>query len=245
MPPSSVPAESQVEILANRRLTPCKDCGHQISVDAVTCPKCGSSEPRVKELILPDCVVCKQPVAGVNGDSSTWGAEPETPPVNFDPTGGLKTRGGFWIHARCAHRLMALNRPSRCSDCGTELPAFDLYPYSNTVADAYYKRICCPNCGKPDALEFNSFCFCGLPIFGKHEVITKPFYYRYRAERGEYWTGTIVTYRLHPGSSCNQLLPHERPLRKRLFRTPKVVTERQFEWHPTRGWNCHHPESGY
>ncbi len=231
--------------MANRRLTPCKDCGHLISVDAVSCPKCGSAEPRAKRVILPECLLCKQSIQATEPEPLTGGVELETPPVHFDSSGGIKTRGGFWIHDLCAHRLMALNRPSRCSDCAAELPAYDLYPFSGTVTDAYYKRIACPNCGKPDALAFDSFCYCGLPIFGKSDVMTKSFYYRYRAERGEYWTGTIITYRLHPGSRCEQLVPHERRLRKRLFRAPKVVTERQFEWHPTRGWNCHHPDSGY
>jgi hypothetical protein len=178
-------------------------------------------------------------------EPAKWGIETEPPVVTFQASKGLKTRGGFWVHDRCAQRLMALNRPIFCADCVSELPKFSLYPYSASTSDPYYKALSCPNCGKPDTLGFDSFCYCGLPIFGKHDLITKGFYYRYRSERGEYWTGTIITYRLHPGSLCNSLLPHERPLRKSLFRTPKVVTQRQFEWHPTRGWNCHHPESGY
>ena len=197
-------------------------------------------------VILPDCLLCQASRSSHGAGAAVGWVLNRKPYLSISiATGGLKTRGGFWIHDLCAHRLMALNRPSRCSDCAAELPSYDLYPFSGTVADAYYKRISCPNCGKPDVLDFDSFCYCGLPIFGKHEVITKSFYYRYRAERGEYWTGTIITYRLHPGSRCEQLVPHERPLRKKLFRAPKVVTERQFEWHPTRGWNCHHPDSGY
>jgi hypothetical protein len=241
----AIKARDQGLNLANRRLTPCKDCGHQISVDAVACPKCGSAEPRVKQRSLPECLVCRHPVQATEPEPILGGIEPATPPVNFEANSGLKTRGGFWIHDLCAHRLMALNRPSRCRDCAAELPSYDLYPFSGTVADAYYKRIACANCGKPDVLEFDSFCYCGLPIFGKHVVITRSFYYRYRAEHSEYWNGSIITYHLHPGSRCEHLVPHERPLRKKLFRAPKVLTERQFEWHPTRGWNCHHPDSGY
>jgi hypothetical protein len=140
---------------------------------------------------------------------------------------------------------MALNRPGCCADCGTGLPSFDFFPYSSSVMDSYYKQLACPNCGKPDVLSFEGYCFCGLPIFGKHDRITRAYYYRYRAEGGEYWTGTNITYPLHPSPRCHRLLPAERPLRKKLFRSPKVVTERQFVWHPTRGWNCHHPDSGF
>jgi hypothetical protein len=195
---------------------------------------------------LPECFLCKNPVyahpGGSNGDNSNGDHSVN---LNHDNENGLKTRGGWWIHDRCAHKLMALNRPTRCSDCQTALPSFDLYPYSGTISDAHYKKLACPNCGKPDVLMFEGFCFCGLPIFGRHEKVSKSFYYRYRSEQGEYWTGSIITYNLHPVVRCYRLLPHERPLRKKLFRAPKVVTERQFDWHPTRGWNCHHPDSGY
>src|SRR5271170_1638004 len=121
--------------LANRRLNPCKDCGHLISLDAVTCPKCGSKEPRIKERVLPECMVCKISIqASAEEPAAGWGTEPEPPPVSFQASTGLKTRGGFWVHDRCAQRLMALNRPTRCSDCDAELPSFDLYPYSGTIS---------------------------------------------------------------------------------------------------------------
>ena len=75
----------------------------QVSVDAAQCPKCGSSEPKAKVVSLPECFLCKNPVyahpGGSNGDNSNGDHSVN---LNHDNENGLKTRGGWWIHDRCA-----------------------------------------------------------------------------------------------------------------------------------------------
>src|ERR1700753_1478582 len=104
---SVIPSGGHVLTLSNRRLVPCKDCGHQISVDATSCPKCGSAEPRVRAITLPECILCKSQIRVDAGSANgAEGAEPV--PVSHGQDSGLKTKGGWWLHDQCAQKLMAL-----------------------------------------------------------------------------------------------------------------------------------------
>ncbi|MBT6049077.1 MAG: hypothetical protein HOG49_19945 [Candidatus Scalindua sp.] len=125
--------------------TPCINCGHNISRNAQSCPKCKNA--------CFDCLLCKRPIK------------------NQDLYRYTMFRGKSY-HKDCIRKYFQIPQSIRCPDCNivlaetnlqTQLFDFSVHSPSST----------CPNCGCPDPLKkVNHDCpVCGLIICSSFQKV--------------------------------------------------------------------------
>lgn len=132
-------------------LKPCIDCGHQVSANAQTCPKCGSFY-----FLGVDCFVCSR-----DGGPRVSIKKAHRHPHHF--------RQGHdnpqYYHIECVQRIVTIPDGTLCPECRTSLSQ------SLNWEDLCGDRISCKNCGAPvlTSPKVGSCKRCNLPILDFHK----------------------------------------------------------------------------
>jgi len=127
-------------------LTPCIDCGHQISKLAIDCPKCQSSKPHGVH-----CLIC-QDDGGIAlsikkahrhpHDQSNWGYR--------------------YYHPECVKKVLAIPINISCPECAIQLS--QSWSWEELCERGY---VSCKNCGVLNVFGSKGICEkCSLPTLG-------------------------------------------------------------------------------
>lgn len=131
-------------------LTACKDCQHQISISAHSCPKCGSHRPHGVE-----CLVCKE-----NGGTYLSQRNAHTHPHGKNDWGI-----DAFYHPECVQGILTIPDGSSCPDCRINLSR------SWTWEELCEGHLSCKNCGMVNVFGLKTICAkCKLPILAFHRI---------------------------------------------------------------------------
>lgn len=131
-------------------LTPCKDCQHQISRSALTCPKCNSHTPHGV-----DCLVCKDD-GGISFSAKKAHLHPH----------GTSNWGYTYYHPECIERVLAIPNAGSCSECCVGLSRS--WSWKELCSNGH---VSCKNCGVLNVFGQKGNCTkCQLPILAFHRM---------------------------------------------------------------------------
>lgn len=141
------PLPSRGSIIVNPNLTPCLFCSALISVQAVSCPKCGKGQQ-----VMGRCHLCSNPVYADGGPFLPF----------YGPMPVFTKQKVYYFHQTCFNplvsKLVAEMSTLRCADCGAP------FSIQQDRVTAAFGPTACPNCGAPLG-EFRICDICRLPIY--------------------------------------------------------------------------------